>query len=190
MNKTKGKMGQTERLALAAVFLSVMMVLGYVESMFPSGPVPGMKLGLANSVLLLSLYWMGIGVSFLLMIMKVFLSGILFGNPMAMQYSLAGGVLSMLMMIILIYGLRGISPVVAGIGGAVMHNVGQVGLAMIVLQTAGLLYYMGILMLVGIATGAVTGTVARLLMRYLPKWRKNQLHLGLENKEENKKSPL
>jgi heptaprenyl diphosphate synthase len=155
------------RLALSAMLVAVMLVLGFVESLIPIGSVPGMKLGLSNSVLLLSLYWLGIPISIVLMIAKVFLSGFLFGNLMAIQYSLAGGVLSLIIMILLIYVVRGISPVGVGIAGAVMHNVGQVLLAMLVLQTNQLIYYMAILVLVGIVTGAVTGTVARLLMKYL-----------------------
>ena len=144
-----------------------MMVLGYVESLIPIGGVPGIKLGLANSVLLLSLYWLGIPISIQLMLVKVFLSGFLFGNLMAIQYSLAGGVLSLLIMTLLIYAVRGISPIGAGIAGAVMHNVGQVMVAMLVLQTSQLAYYLAILVLVGIVTGAVTGTVAQLLMKHL-----------------------
>ncbi len=154
-------------LALSAMLLAVMLVLGFVESLIPIGSVPGIKLGLSNSVLLLSLYWLGIPVSIVLMIAKVFLSGFLFGNLMAIQYSLSGGVLSLIMMILLIYAVRGIGPVGVGIAGAVMHNVGQVLLAMLVLQTNQLIYYMAILVLVGILTGAVTGTVAKLLMKHL-----------------------
>ncbi len=167
-------MTKTNSLALGAMFLAVMMVLGYIESMIPMGTIPGVKLGLSNSVLLLSLYWLGIPFSFPLMLAKVLLSGFLFGNPNAMLYSLAGGILSMLAMVLLIYGVKGLSPIGAGIAGAVMHNVGQVGVAALQLQTKGLLYYMAILMLVGVATGFLTGTVALQLMRYLPKERRER----------------
>lgn len=145
-----------------------MMTLGYIENLIPISSVPGIKLGLANSVLLLSLYWLGPPISLELMLVKVLLSGYLFGNPQAMQYSLAGGVLSMVAMILMIYGIKGVSPVGAGVAGAVMHNVGQVLLAMLTLRTPGLLYYMAVLVLVGVATGAATGTVAVALMRRLP----------------------
>ncbi|MHC1786665.1 MAG: Gx transporter family protein [Christensenellales bacterium] len=164
---SRGNDVKVSRLALAAMLVAVMLVLGFIESLIPLGPVPGIKLGLSNSVLLLSLYWLGIPLSIQLMLVKVFLSGFLFGNLMAIQYSLAGGVLSLLAMILLIYGVKGFSPVGAGIAGAVMHNVGQVLVAMLVLQTTQLLYYLAILVLVGIATGAVTGSVATLLMKHL-----------------------
>lgn len=158
---------KVSRLALAAMLVAVMMVLGYIESLIPIGGVPGMKLGLANSVLLLALYWLGIRISIQLMLIKVFLSGFLFGNLMAIQYSLAGGVLSLLVMILLTHTVRGFSPIGAGIAGAVMHNVGQVLVAMLVLQTSQLMYYLAVLVLVAIATGAVTGTVAQMLMKHL-----------------------
>ena len=131
-----------------------------------------MKIGLANSVLLLSLYWLGIVISIQLMIVKVFLSAFMFGGFMALPYSLAGGVLSLAVMIILIYLVKGVSPVGVGVAGAVAHNAAQVGVAMLVLQTSQLVYYMAILIAVAIVTGMLTGTVAKLLMYYLPKERK------------------
>ncbi|MDD4081321.1 MAG: Gx transporter family protein [Eubacteriales bacterium] len=171
-------MKNTMKLALSAMFIAVMLVLGYIESLFSLGPVPGIKVGLSNGVLLLSLYWLGIPTSVMLMLGKVVLSGILFGNPMAMQYSLAGGVLSMIGMSLAVYAMKGVSPIGAGILGGVLHNVGQVALAMIVLETLGLLYYMAILVAVGAAMGAITGTVAKTLMRLLPHERRAALGLG------------
>ncbi len=161
-------MKKTSRLTLGAMFLAVMMVLGYVESMMPSMGVPGVKLGLANSVLLLSLYWLGVPFSVVLMLAKVGLSGLLFGNPYAMVYSLAGGITSMLAMFLLVYVVKGVSPIGAGAAGGVMHNVGQIGVAMLQLQTTGLIYYMAVLMIAGVVTGSVTGAIARRLMVYLP----------------------
>lgn len=157
----------TRRLALAALLVALMMILGYIESLIPTGSIPGIKLGLSNSVLLLSLYWLGVPVSFELMIVKVLLSGFLFGSPTTMMYAFAGGLLSMIVMTLLIYVARGVSPIGAGIAGGVMHNVGQVGLAMIILETDKLVYYMAILMVVGAVTGAATGTAAKLMMKHL-----------------------
>ena len=161
-------MKRTERIALSAMFVAVMLVLGYIESFITIGGMPGIKLGLSNSVLLLSLYWLGIPISIQLMLLKVVLSGFTFSGVNAMMYALAGGTLSLAFMILIVYGLKGVSPIGAGMMGGVMHNVGQVALAMIVLNTTSLLAYMAILMVVGAAMGAVTGTVAKLLMHHLP----------------------
>ena len=157
-----------KKLALAAIFLTIMLVLGYIESLFPiSGTIPGIKLGISNSIILLSLYWLGISISCALMIMKVLISSFLFGNMTTIIFGLSGGTLSILIMILLVYVLNGVSPIVAGISGAVMHNVGQVLVAMIIVNNDKMLYYMGILILIGIGTGFVTGTIAKIIMIYV-----------------------
>ena len=145
---------------------AVMLVIGYLENLVPTG-VPGIKLGLSNSVLILAIYWLGIPVAFVLMVVKVVLSGLLFSGVSAMMYSFAGGLLSMIGMSVM-YKTKGFSSVTIAMVGAVLHNVGQVGLAMIVLETGRLAYYMGVLMLVGLGTGFVTGTVAKMLMKRMP----------------------
>ncbi|MEA4999323.1 MAG: Gx transporter family protein [Candidatus Limiplasma sp.] len=160
-------MRKTGKLTLAAILVAVMLVLGYLESLLPVSPVPGIKMGLANSVLLIGLYWLGVGMSFEIMLVKVVLLGLMLGNPMMIVYSLAGGLLSLAGMSLLA-GRGGVSPIGAGIAGGVLHNVGQVAVAMLILQTPSLLYYLGILMPVGAAMGLMTGTVAKALMRHLP----------------------
>ena len=156
-----------KRLTLSALLVTVMLMLGYVESLIPTG-VPGIKLGLSNSVLILAICWLGVPNAFLLMLVKVFLSGFLFSGVSAILYALAGGVLSMLTMILLLRVGR-FHPVATAMGGAVMHNVGQVLMAMWILRTKQLLYYMAVLMLVGLATGFVTGMIASVLLRRLPR---------------------
>ena len=156
-----------QRLALSALLTAVMLVLGYVESLIPTG-IPGIKLGLSNSVLLFAIYTLGIPNALLLMVVKVLLSGFLFSGVNAMLYAFAGGLLSMLAMVLL-YKLQGFHILTIAMVGAVMHNVGQVVLAMLMLQTERLIYYMAILMLVGLVTGYITGTVARILLQRIPK---------------------
>ena len=157
---------KTRRLTVSALLVTVMLMLGYLENFVPTG-VPGIKLGLSNSVLLLAIYWLGIPTALILMVVKVVLSGILFSGVSAMMYGFVGGVLSMVVMSVL-YKARGFSPIAIAMAGAVFHNVGQVGLAMVILETDRLVYYMAILMLAGLVTGFVTGTVTSLLMKRLP----------------------
>lgn len=156
----------TKRLTLAALLVTVMLMLGYVESLIPTG-VPGVKLGLSNSVLILAIVWLGIPLAVGLMLVKVLLSAFLFSGVGAMLYALAGGVLSLAAMCLL-YRAGGFSLVTVAIAGAVLHNVGQVAMAMVMLGTEKLVYYMGVLMLVGIVTGFVTGNVARALVKRIP----------------------
>ena len=157
-----------KRIALLALLIAVMLILGYIESLIPLGPVPGIKLGLSNSVLLLGLCWLGIPATFVLMFAKVLLSGLLFSGVSAMLYSLAGGLLSMLGMSLL-FRSGSFSKVTIGMAGGLLHNVGQVGLAMLILETDKLVYYMAILMFVGLATGFITGQIATILDKRLPK---------------------
>ena len=160
-------MSKTRNLTLGAILIAVMLVLGYLESQLPVSPVPGIKLGLSNCVLLIALYWLGVRASFEIMVVKVFLLGFLLGNPMMIVYSLAGGVLSLTVMSLLI-SRAGVSAIGAGIAGGVVHNIGQVLVAMLIVQTPSLVYYLGILMPVGAGMGLLTGTIAKMLMRYLP----------------------
>jgi len=104
----------------------------------------------------------------LLMILKVLLSGLMFGGVSAMMYAFAGGLLSMIFMCLL-SRIKGVHVVVVSMTGGLMHNVGQVGMAMLILSTPKLLYYMAILMVVGLACGALTGVCADSVMKHLKK---------------------
>ena len=159
-------------ISLCALLLSMMLIVGYVESMIPLNVgIPGIKLGMSNSVLIFAVYMLDIPTAFMLMSLKVLLSGILFAGPTTMMYGFAGGVLSLLCMALL-SRIKGLSIPVVSIVGGVMHNVGQVGLAMLMLNTPKLLYYMAILMGVGLACGALTGVCADSVMKHLKKIRK------------------
>lgn len=156
-----------QQLTFSALLTTLMLILGYIESRLPVPGLPGVKLGLSNSVLMLSLYWMGLPSTLLLMLLKVLLSGLLFGGVTGMLYAFAGGLTSVLLMALLIR--TGVfSPVGVGIAGAAMHNIAQVLCAMWVLHTGNLVYYMAILVLIAAVTGIATGTVARLLMKHIP----------------------
>lgn len=158
---------RTQRIALCALLIAMMLVLGYVESQIPiDASIPGIKLGLSNGVLIFAIYMLDIPTAWLLMMLKVMLSGLLFGGFNTIMYALAGGVLSMIAMSVL-SRVKGIHPITVSMTGGVMHNVGQVTLAMILLHTNQLLYYMAVLILVGLLCGALTGIVASSVMKHL-----------------------
>ena len=158
---------QSKRVALCGLLLALMLVLGYVESLLPAvSGVPGIKLGLSNGVLIFAVYMLNVPTAFVLMGLKVALSGLLFGGVSAMIYAAAGGVLSLTVMCLL-SRVRGLHPVVVSMAGGVFHNVGQLGMAMLILQTPSLAYYLAVLMLSGLATGAVTGVAASSVMKHL-----------------------
>ena len=157
----------TRRTAYSGLLLATMLVLGYVESLLPAvAGVPGVKLGLSNSVLIFAVYMLDLPTAWVLMILKVLLSGLLFGGFNTILYAMAGGVLSMLFMSVL-SRFSSLHPVVVSMVGGVMHNVGQVAVAMLLLHTPQLLYYMAVLIFVGMACGALTGVVASSVMKHL-----------------------
>ena len=157
-----------QTVAQCGLLTAMMLVLGFIESLMPvAAGVPGIKLGLSNGVLLFALYMMDAPTAFLLMLLKVLLSGLLFGGVSAMMYAMTGGVCSMLGMILL-KKLR-FHMVTVSMAGAVLHNLGQVLLAMIILETDQLIYYMAVLLLVGLACGAVTGVAAKATIGHMKK---------------------
>ena len=158
---------KTKQVVLCGLMTALMLVLGYVESLLPlPGGMPGMKLGLANSVLIYGVYMLPLPLAWVLMGLKVGLSALLYGNGVAALFSLAGGMMSMAGMSLL---RRQFSPVAVSAVGGMLHNVGQVLVAMALLHTPGLLGYMALLMAVGLGTGLVTGLAAQLTMRHLHK---------------------
>ena len=165
-------MKNTQRLSLGALLLAVMLVLGYLESLIPLSGIPGVKLGLSNCVLMFSLEWLGGGMSFGLMAGKVLLSGLLFGSPFSMLYALA----SMATMLCL-RRVPGVSLTGVGMAGGAAHNLAQVLLAMLLLQTPSLISYLALLLPVGAAMGFVTGLIASRLQVHLRfPIQKNALH--------------
>lgn len=160
--------GSASRVALSGLLTSLMLVFGLIERQFPLPiPVPGIKLGLANSVLLYSLYMLGIRQSIVLMLLKSLLSWLIYMNMSAMLYSLAGGVLSLLAMI-LIMRVKGVSVIGVSAIGAVFFNVGQILMAVVILNTPQLIVtYLPVLMISGVLTGILTGIIARMVMKHL-----------------------
>lgn len=153
-------------IAKLGLLTAVALVLGYVEHLLPITGIPGVKLGLANTVLLYALYLLDIPSAILLMILKVGLSGLLFGGVAAMLYSFAGGVVSLLVMI-LARRMKGLSVVGVSVLGAAAHNIAQLAVACFVVETRAILAYLPVLLLSAAITGVLTGLVARYTFRGL-----------------------
>ena len=166
-----GRQKRAQRVALCGILLALMLVLGFVENLIPvAAGIPGIKLGLSNGVLIFAVYMLDIPIAYLLMTLKVVLASALYAGFGAFPYAMAGGVLSLTAMALL-SRVKGLHPVTVSMVGGVMHNVGQVAMAMLMLNTPRLLYYMAVLMLVGLATGALTGICAHQVMKHLKKIR-------------------
>ena len=157
----------TKKLALCAALTALALGLSTLESLFPVSvlvPLPGIKLGLANIVTVFALYRLGDIPALAILIARCLLGAMFAGNASALLFSLMGGVLAMLTMIVL-RRVRGLSVYGVSIAGAAAHNIGQICAAMVVLGGTAVLGYLPVLLGVSLITGTLTGFVASLLFR-------------------------
>ncbi|MGV8907300.1 MAG: Gx transporter family protein [Acetobacterium sp.] len=159
------------RLVILSLYIAMALILSYVESFIPLPiPIPGVKLGLPNIITLISLITLGWPLTILVVVGRVLLSGFMFGNLSSISFALAGGLLSLLVMALLL-GIfkKSYSLIIISIFGAIAHNLGQVLIAVMVVQTGNLILYFLFLMLFAIPTGIFIGVTARELLRLLNK---------------------
>ena len=155
--------------AYLGLLLAFALILSYIEVLLPlQTGIPGVKLGLANLAVLLCLYLFTVKEAMLLSVVKAVLTGLLFGNLYMIIYSLAGAILSCLVMAVMIRLEKWHVPVVSAMGG-VMHNVGQLIIAYLTIQTYGILYYVPILLIAGLITGLLIGMIVSLALPYVKK---------------------
>ena len=156
--------------AYLGMFLALAMIFSYVETLIPViVSVPGIKLGLANGLILIILYLYGPREAAVISIARVLLSALLFSGLYALMYSAAGAVLSLLVMSLFYKKENVFSSVGIGMLGGVAHNMAQIAIAFFVTKTAGLVYYIPVLMVSGMLTGALTGFLSKLVIGYLKK---------------------
>ena len=158
---------ETRKISRMALLTALAMILSFVESQIPSFvAIPGVKVGLANIVVVFALYMLGAKEAFMISIIRVVLSSLLFGSVLSMSYSLAGAILSLLGMVLL-KKCNWFGPLAVSVTGGVLHNCGQIAVASLVLETDVLLYYLPVLMIAGILTGCVIGIAAALVLKRL-----------------------
>ena len=160
-----GSHGNAANAAFYGVLAALALVVGYLEVLFPLPiPVPGIKLGLGNIVVLFALLGFGWKAGFAVMIVKVAASSLLFGNPSVFLYSLAGGAISCLAMCAAVWCARMSVTGVSMVGG-VFHMLGQLGVVAVVLAPYVVLTYASVLLVAGLATGAINGYLCKLVIR-------------------------
>lgn len=149
------------------MFTALALIFSYVETLIPiSFGIPGVKLGLANLVIVIALYKIRPGEALLLSVTRVALAGFIFGNYFSIIYSLAGGLLSLAVMA---FSKKdgGFSVIGVSIAGGVSHNVGQLIVAMLVVETFSVIYYVPVLLAAGAITGFFIGILAEQMLRRL-----------------------
>ena len=159
-------------IAYYGVLIALAFILSWLESFLPNpleGMVPGIKLGLANLVVIIAFYRLGFFPAACISLIRVLLTAFTFGNLSMFFYSLAGAVISLLVMQ-LIRQFRAFSTTGVSIGGGLAHNLGQILVAILVLGNR-LLYYLPYLLLGGCVSGFLIGLLAALLLRHLPQFK-------------------
>lgn len=155
------------KVAYFGVFTALALIFSYVETLIPVNfGIPGVKLGLANLIIVIALYKMKVPDVFLLSVVRVLLSGFIFGNYFSILYSLAGGILSLTVMAFL-KRTGGFSVIGISIAGGTFHNMGQLIVAMLVVETFHVIYYIPLLLLAGMLTGFIIGIAANEMLKRL-----------------------
>ena len=154
----------TGKITAIGMLTALAMVLGFVETLIPINlGVPGIKLGLANLIVIITLYLIDVKTAVIVSLLRIGLIAMTFGNISMMFYSIAGAALSLLCMI-LFKKINGFSMVGISIIGGIMHNVGQIICAAFVVRTNGVFTYLPVLMFAGIISGMLIGIEASLVL--------------------------
>lgn len=164
--------GSTKRLTFLGLSTAVAIIFSYIEVILPPiwSAVPGIKVGLANIIIIFLLYRMSIKEAVAVSFVRIFLTALLFGNVMTLAYSVAGAALSLATMALLkrssLFSMTGVS-----IAGGVTHNLGQILMAILLLGSREIAYYMIVLTLTGAVAGVFIGLAAAMLLKHTEKWK-------------------
>lgn len=155
------------RAAVFGVFTALALIFSYVELLIPINfGIPGAKLGLANLVIVIVLYKTDWKEALLLSVVRIILAGFLFGNLFGILYSLAGGIFSLAVMALL-KKTGAFSVIGVSMAGGVSHNVGQLIMAMLIVETYAVGYYLPALLIAGLITGTVIGIAGKEMLKRL-----------------------
>ncbi len=156
----------TKKLAVRAVLVALALILAYIETMIPSPGIPGVKLGLANMVTVFAVYRLGVKDAAVISALRVVLASAMFGSVSALMFSAAGAALSIAVMA-LVKRAGMFTPVGVSVAGAVAHNAGQLLVAMAVVETKELAFYMPALAASGVVSGILIGLAGGVLINRL-----------------------
>ena len=156
---------KTQKLTVMALTTAIALVLSFIESQIPAFvAVPGVKMGLPNIAIVYALYRLGWREAAMISLIRVVLVSLLFGSAASFLYSFAGAVLSLLGMTLLKKTGK-FTEIVVSVAGGVLHNIGQIAMASIILETDALRYYLPFLLVSGILAGVVIGLISGILIR-------------------------
>ena len=156
-------MSIAKKISLCALLSTVAIIFGYIEFLFPIPmPIPAIKLGLGNIVILISLYCLSKKATWCVMLIKVVVTSLLFASPSVFIYSLLGGIFSLIFMQIL--KAFDFNIITVSIGGGIFHNLGQLLAAAVVLMSPSVFIYLPVLILSGGLAATITGIIAKIIV--------------------------
>lgn len=156
---------KTKKLVTLAVTISVAMILSFVESRIPAFvAIPGVKVGLANIAVIFALYKMGWREAVVVSVIRVLLVALLFGSVVSLAYSIAGAVISLSLMLLL-KKLGIFTEIAVSVVGGITHNIGQILIAFLLLETKVVFYYLPFLLVSGVIAGIAVGVASALLIK-------------------------
>lgn len=156
---------KTRTVALCGVMTALAMIFSYVESLIPIPiPVYGVKLGVANIAIITVMYAIGEKEALIINCIRITLTALLFGNLNSFIFSMSGGLLSFVVMVLL-KKIKVFSMVGVSVAGGVFHNVGQIIAAIFIMDTGAIIYYLPVLIVAGVITGIVIGIVSALVAK-------------------------
>ena len=158
----------TSKLTIAALMAALALIFSYIEVLIPFNfGIPGIKLGIANLVIIVALYYLGTRYALLINVIRILIGGLLFSGVFGMLYSMAGALLSMLVMVLVkkcgLFSVTGVS-----MAGGVAHNLGQLLVAAFLVSNLKIFVYFPVLVISGVVSGAVIGILAYLVLKKLP----------------------
>ena len=160
---------KTKKIAFPGIFISFAMILSYLESLLPPlTAIPGVKIGLANIAVIIVLFRMGLSYAFAVSLIRILLISVLFTNPVSVIYSVTGAVLSLCGMA-LFKKTKTFSTVGISVVGGILHNFGQICAAILLVETAELLYYLPVLLISGTLAGIFVGVVSAFMIKRIEK---------------------
>lgn len=166
----------TKKLTMTALLAALALIFSYIEVLIPFSPaIPGIKLGIANLVVIVALYHMGLKYAITINVVRIFIAGLLFSGVFGIIYSLAGAILSMTVMVLLkktgLFSVAGVS-----MAGGVAHNLGQILAAAFLVSNLSIFIYFPVLIFSGLISGALIGVVAYIILKRLPGDRPTRQH--------------
>ena len=162
-------MKKSKKVAVFALCVALAFTLSFLETLIPINiGIPGVKIGLSNLVVVAALYLLDKREAFAISMIRILISGLVFTGAFSLLYSFTGGILSFIVMLLAMKSEK-LSILGVSILGASVHNIGQIIVAAIVMQTPRIIYYFPVLLISGVIAGIIVGIISKTVVQRLMK---------------------